>query len=83
LRLTTFNDEKIELGFAFAQRRRGLIVVRSVTIERSTITWKFQHDGARAHFALDHLATAAAHQEAPAKSSDRPNGTMSAAMYAW
>src|SRR5262245_25690482 len=66
LRVTAFDDEEIELGFAFAQRGRGLVLRRAVAIERDPIARKFEHDGAPAHVTLHHLTLAAAHQEAPA-----------------
>src|SRR5262252_5512628 len=64
--VTALDDEEIELGFAFAQRSRGLVVRRAVAIERGPIARKFEHDGAPTHLALHHLLLAAAHQEAPA-----------------
>src|SRR5262249_58976989 len=66
LRVTALDDEEIELGSAFAQRGRGLVLRRAVAIERDPIARKLEHDGAPTHVTLHHLALAAAHQEAPA-----------------
>src|SRR5215472_736789 len=71
LRLTAFDDQEIELGFAFAQRSRRLVIRRAITIERRTIAWELKHDSARAHFALHHLTLAAPDQESPGKFAKR------------
>jgi len=59
MRLTAFDDQEIELGFAFSQRGRRLIA------------WELEHDSARAHFALHHLTLAAPDQESPGKFAKR------------
>src|SRR6516225_9835188 len=61
LRVRALDDEEIELGFALAQRGRGLVLGRAVASERRSIARKFEHDGAPTHLALHHLALAAAH----------------------
>ena len=71
LRLTAFDDQEIELGFAFAQRSRRLVIRRAITIERRTIAWELEHDSARAHFALHYITLAAPDQESPGKFAKR------------
>src|SRR5215468_4136461 len=71
LGLTSFDNDEIELGFAFTQRGCGLIVGGTIAIERQRIAGKLKHHCARANLAFHHFLGAAAHEEARAKVSQR------------
>src|SRR6266849_3564156 len=69
--IIALGDDEIEFGLTFAQRSRRLIVRRSIAGLRGLVAREFEHDGARAHAALHHLAPPAAHEKTPAEFADR------------